>query len=256
MRSRVTGVLLIALLCACATVSERDVHKASMHRRLGEAQLQKNVLELALREYHAAVKINPGDPEAWFGLAETYRRKGMLEDAEKSLREVLEIEPEHHDARLNLSVVYLMAERWDDAIEESTALVNEPTFLRPSRALVNRGWAHYKSGDLTLAERDTREALVSDPGSFQARLNLGVVLFDRGQVLDAMVQLERVLQILTRRPPALFGAAEAQARFHLAQANVKLGRREKAIEHLRAAAERGGGSEWGKKSKEYLAALE
>ena len=180
----------------------------------------------------------------------------MLDDAEKSLHEVLEIDPEHMDARLNLSVVYLMGERWEDAIAESTALVNEPTFLRPSRALVNRGWAHYKSGDLALAERDTREALVSDPGSFHAHLNLGVVLFDRGHVLDAMVQFERVLEILKRHPPAIFGEAEAQARFHLAQGNVKLGKREKAVEHLRKAAERGGEGEWGKKSKEYLAVLQ
>ena len=251
-----SGVLLIALLCACSTVSQQDVHKASMHRRIGQAQLQRNVLALALREYRAAVAANPGDVEAWFGLAETYRRKGMFDDAEASLLEVLDLDPDHMDARLNLTVVFLMAERWDDAIRESTALVNEPTFLRPSRALVNRGWAHYKSGDLVLAERDLREALITDPGSYQARLNLGVVFFDRGRVLDAMVQFERVLVILKRRPPAMFGATEAQARFHLAQANVKLGKRRQAIEHLRRAAERGGEGEWGKKSREYLSALE
>jgi tetratricopeptide (TPR) repeat protein len=255
----VRALIALAMLTtlACATVvDEREIRRASMHRRLAEAKLQKNSLELAIREFRAAQDLNPKDAEIYFGLAEAYRRKGLLTEAEQTLDEALRLAPDHQDARLNLSVVYLMQDRWPEAIAITTELIHDPTFLRPSRALVNRGWAYYKSGDDEAAKRDLQEALVSDAGNFQAHLNLGLLYLDQGSTLDAMVHFERVLKILERRPPAIFGATEAQARFHLAQAHVKLGQRDRAIAELRMAAERGGSGEWGERSKEYLTALE
>ncbi len=256
-RKQALIALLIAALLGCATsVSEQDVRLASMHRRLAEAKLQKGSLEFSIREYRAAIALNPKDPENHFGLAEAYRRKDLLDEAETSLHEALRLDPAHPDARLNLSVVYLQQERWPEAIAVTTLLVDDPTFLRPSRALVNRAWGHYRLGELDAARSDLTEALLGDSGNYQAHLNLGVVLFDQGQMLDAMLHFERVLKLLERRPPEQFGAAEAQARFHLAQAHVKLGQREKAVEHLRLAAKRGGRGEWGRKSEEYLSLLQ
>lgn len=252
----VWAIVAVASLLGCATVSPQDQFRAQTHRRLAQSQLQRGALELAIREYRASLALAPKDPETHFGLAEAYRRKGMLAEAEAELTETIRLAPDHQDARLNLSVVYMQQERWEDAIRETTALFDDPTFLRPSRALVNRGWAHYKSGDLEGARRDLAEALVSDPGNFQARLNLGRVLLDRGEVKAAMGQFEKVLELVERRPLAVSGPAEAQARFHLAQAHVTLGQSGRAIEQLRVASERGGRSEWGQKSREYLSTLE
>ncbi len=255
-RMKILAAILAALLVGCATVSEQDTYRASMHRRLAEAKLQKNSLELAIREYRAALELDGSDPETHFGLAEAYRRKGLLDESEQALLRVTELQPDHLDARLNLSVVYLQQARWDDAIRVTTELVGDPTFLRPSRALVNRAWALYNSGDLEAARSDLEEALVNDRGNYQAHLILGVVCFEQGRVLEGMIHFGRVLKLLERRPPAQFGAVEAQARFHLAQAHVKLGQREKAVDQLRRAAQRGGQGEWAQKSKEYLAVLE
>lgn len=251
-----TAALLLLSAAACNTTNPLDIQRASTHRRLAESKLMKNSLELAIREFRASIALNPRDPEAHFGLAEVYRRKGMLPEAEASLRKALRLAPDHQDSRLNLTVLYLMDERWDDAVRETTVLVGDPTFLWPSRALVNRGWAYYKSGRLEDAERDLREAVISDEGNFRAHLNLGLVLFEMEELPDAMVHLQRVLRILDGRPPAIFGTAEAQARFHLAKAHVKLGQRERAISELRLAGERGGQTEWGQKSREYLSVLE
>ncbi len=258
MHSRhVLAALLVVLLGACATTAtDQEVRRANMHRRLAEAKLQKNSLELAIREYRAALELNSSDPETHFGLAEAYRRKGMLDESEASLLESLRLEPDHPDARLNLSVVYLQQERWNDAIDQTTLLIADPTFQRPSRALVNRAWARYKLGDRAGARSDLDEALSSDSRNYTAHLNLGVLLLDEGEVLDAMVQFGHVLRLLERRPPSQFGATEAQARFYMAQAHVKLGQRGKAVEQLRLAAERGGRGEWALKSKEYLAVLQ
>src|SRR5262245_29939424 len=104
----------------------------------------------------------------------------MVDLAEQHLLRAIAIDPEHQDSRLNLSAVYLQQERWQDAIDVTTLLLADVTFLNPSRALVNRGWARYKAGDAKGAEADLREAL-TDGASYQARLNLAIVLLDEGE---------------------------------------------------------------------------
>ena len=99
------AVAPIVVLLGCATVSERDVTRASMHRRLAESKLQKGALELAIREYRASIELYEKDPEAHFGLSEAYRRKGLFAEAEQSLLRTLKIDKYHNDAKLNLSVV-------------------------------------------------------------------------------------------------------------------------------------------------------
>ena len=58
------------------------------------------------------------------------------------------------------------------------------------------------------------------------------------------------------RPAPVFGSAEAEARFRMAQAYVRLNQRQRAVESLRVAVERGGESEWARKSSDYLKVLE
>ena len=247
---------LVLVLAACATVSEERLNRAEAHRQLAELRLAKRELELAMREYQKSIELYDKDPEAHFGLSQTYRLKGILDLAEHHLRETLRLDPRHQEARLNLGAVYLERERWEDAIRENDILIEDPTLLGRARALVNRGWAHYKSGNAEQAERDFRDALSEGGFNDYAHMNLGILYYSRGEVVEAIHEFEQVLEILERRPPKVFGASEAEARFWLARAHVKLGQRQEAIEHLRIAAERGGEGRWGRKSREYLAVLE
>jgi tetratricopeptide (TPR) repeat protein len=161
-----------------------------------------------------------------------------------------------HDARLTLGAVYLQDQRWSDAIRENEILVDDPTFLRPARALVNLGWAHYKSGNRKLAEELFVEAVSSDSSNYQARLNLGIVLYEREELVKSVQQFGEVTTLVETRPIWLFGAVEAEARFRMAMAHVRLGNRHRAIEQLRVAVDRGGETKWAEKSRDYLAVLE
>jgi len=49
---------------------------------------------------------------------------------------------------------------------------------------------------------------------------------------------------------------EAEARYRMAQAYVRLGKRDRAVDSLRVAVDRGGESEWVRKSNDYLKVLE
>lgn len=257
MRYAISGLFVgvLAGVVGCSTPDPKLLAQAESHRRLAVVNLDDGNLPTSIRHYRSALKLDPKNVELHFGISEAYRRKRKLALAETHLLKALRLDPEHPDARLNLGVVYLQLERWQDSIRENTVLIEDPTFLRPARALVNRGWAHYKSGNVSGAETDFREALAQEGRNYHAHLNLGIVLFDRGEVLDAMKHFNRVLELLENRPRQLFGFAESETRYHLAKAHVKVGQLGKAIEQLQVAAEIGGDGEWGRRSEEYLAVL-
>ena len=124
------------------------------------------------------------------------------------------------------------------------------------RALVSIGWAYYKSDDLEEAESRFRQAVAANRSSYPAHLNLGIVLYDRNESVEAIREFEKVLELLNGRPPQLFAPAEAETRFRMAMAHIRLGQRGRALEQLRTAAKEGNETEWGQKSEEYLAVLE
>ncbi len=257
MRRITRALLAVALLAtACAHLDEESRGRFNAHRDLGSTYLQRGETELAIREFRAALKLYEPDAETHFSLGEAYRQKRAFDEAEDHFRRALDLDPLLLDARLNLGVVYLQQERWRDSIRENEKLVEDPTFLRPSRALVNLGWAHYKLGERAAAAEFFRQAIATDKSSYQAHLNLGIVLYDDQALGESVASFGKVLELLAGRPLELFGAAEAETRFRLAMAHVRLGQRARALEQLRIAAERGGETAWAKKSRDYLAVLE
>lgn len=250
------AAVALALASACNTPGPREVALADTKRDYADVKLSQGEPEMAIKEYQAALELNPNDVETHYGLAEAYRRKGMLPDTERELREVLRLQPDHHEARLSLGVAYLQMERWSDAAAEFQRLAEDPTFIRPTRALVNLGWAHYKSGDLEGAKADFERALRADPSNYVAHLDLGIVFYDKGELVEAIRHFEEAVKIVAERPVKVYGPAEAEARYRTAQAYLRLGQRERAVDTLRVAVERGGESEWGRKSTDYLKVLQ
>lgn len=244
------------LALSCSSTNEREAILADTHRDLANVKLAQGEPEAAIAEYRKSMQLNPDEPETYLGIAEAYRRKGLLADTEKSLREALRLDPNHQEARLALGVTFLQMERWDDAAAEFQRLADDPTFLRPSRALVNLGWAHYKSGKLDQAKADFERALKSDRSNYVAHLDLGIVYYDRDELVEAIQHFEECVKIVGERPAPVFGPAEAEARFRAAQAYVRLNQRQRAVDALRAAVDRGGDSEWARKSSDYLKVLQ
>jgi len=250
------AVLALFAASACASLTERELLLADTHRDLADAKLAQGEVEASIGEYQKAIAINPRDPESHFGIAEAYRRKGLLSDTERELKEALRLDPKHQEARLALGVAYLQLSRWDDAAAEFQKLIDDPTFIRPTRALVNLGWAHYKSGKLEQAVTELKRALKADPDNYIAHLDLGIVLYDRGELVESIQHFGECVNIVAERPAPVFGPAEAEARFRMAQAYVRLNQRDRAVDALRVAIQRGGESEWAHRSSDYLKVLQ
>ena len=249
------GVTCLALSGCANTLSPEQLRRADVQRRLGDIKLSKGQYELAIREYRRSLELYPQDPETYFGLAEAYRVKGLFGDAEAQLREALRLDPNHQEARLNLGVVLLQQEKWAEAIVENQKLLDDPTFIGPSRAFVNLGWAHYNLGEFEEAKAAFARALKSDRNNYVARLDLGIVLYEEGDLVEAVQHFNKAAEILETRPREDFGPVEAEVRFRAAQAQIKLGQRARALEQLKIASEQGGKGEWGRKSREFLEVL-
>lgn len=249
------ALLCVAGLSACLTPDDHELKLADSHRKLAEMHLTRGEPELAIREYRISMKIWDRDPEAHFGLAEAYRAKGLLPDAERHLRRAVSLYPGHSEAWLNLGAVLLQQQRWPEAEQIFHTLADDPTFVRPTRALVNLGWAQYMSGQNDKARESFELAVAADRNNFVALLDLGILTQEEGDPERALEYFEACLAVLKERAAGELAGHEAQARYRLAQSYERLGRRARAISELERAEQVGGRGPWAKKSREYLEEL-
>lgn len=246
------------LLAGCASkggpglaeVGEEDERRAVAHYNMGVHHLSEGSTALAIRELQAAVQRNPNDPSIHLALAEGYRRKAKLAECEQHLRRALEISPDFHNARLNLSGLQVQMGRYEQAIAEATRLVDDPTFPTPWRALTNLGYAQFRLGRVSEARSNLETALEYRPYDTIALLDLAQLESEAGQKLRA---IELYTRILSHKPAP---AVAAEVNFRLAEVYVSLGRRDDALAHLGQAAAARPGSAWAKRSEEYRKLLQ
>lgn len=259
-RCRVIGLVLAAgavlALTGCMTTvplsEEPDTspeRQAKARRDVGMDHLSKGRTSLAIRELLAAERLNGGDKETHLWLGEAYRRKGMLEKAEKHIVRAVELDPEFHASRLNLSGLYVQMERYQDAIEQATRLAEDPTFPTPWKALTNRAYAELQLGRLQQARRSLDRALDYHPTYWPALLNLGIVEHAESKPVRA---IERFEQVLSGNPGP---DAVAEVHFRMGEVFVGLGHRDRAIRHFSSAIDVTPHGLWGEESKRYLKLL-
>ncbi|MEE2704465.1 MAG: tetratricopeptide repeat protein [Myxococcota bacterium] len=258
MQAKLWSLVALALLVAACAISPNlaTIQKAKARRDLAALYLRRAEPEIAILEYRKALELYERDAETHFGLGEAYRRKQEFALAEEHFLRSLSLQPGLLPARLNLGALYIQQERWADAISATQLLLEDPTFMFPGQAYQNLGWAHYRAGDLAEAEVSLKQSISINPRNPIPHLILGIVSNQRGELAASISEFEAVIRILSKQPPGTFSSTEAEARFRLAETHARLGQQARAIEHLRAAVERGGESEWGRRSRDFLRALE
>lgn len=227
-----------------------DKRKAEAHYKLGIEELRAGRAAMAIRELRAAAQYDPKDEWAQLALAEAYRLKGHPRLAEERLLEALRLRPDFQQARLNLSALYIQTERYPEAIAQAQTLLDDPTFPVPWKALTNKGYAQYHLGLLSEARSSLELAIEYHLNYWQAILNLGILEEKEGNRLEA---LERFDQVLALDPGPL---AEAEVNYRIAEVYISLGNRDRAVEHLTAAASTRPSGPWGKRSEDYLKRLQ
>ena len=254
LRALLPALALVAGSLGCATGSGRA--EADLRQRQARSQydialdhLQRGQTELGLRTLLDAERLDSRDERIQNSLGVTYYQKGRVAEGERHLRRAIQLRPDYHEARYNLSVLLLREGRFDECIAESQRLFDDPTFVAPWRALTTRGWCEYKSGRVAEARRLLELSRDYDARDWSTLLNLGILEADQGNRRQAVALFE---QVLTLDPGP---GAEAEANYRLGELYASLGQRKRAASHLAAAIEKTPNGPWGRKSEERLKQL-
>jgi tetratricopeptide (TPR) repeat protein len=148
---------------------------------VAEAQMLREVKRWddAYAAFARAVERFPEDVDLLYEQAMVAERLDRVDDMERLLRRVIEIQPGHGHAHNALG--YSLADR-GLRLEEARTLIRKALELLPGDPFItdSLGWVEYRMGNLTEAERLLRQAWTSRPDT-EIGAHLGEVLWALGQ---------------------------------------------------------------------------
>ncbi|MDG9928731.1 MULTISPECIES: tetratricopeptide repeat protein [unclassified Pseudomonas] len=148
-----------------------------------EALANRQRLDEAWKVIGQALAQFPGDTNLLYTRAMLAEKRGDLDGLERDLRGIIEREPDNATA-LN-ALGYTLADR-TTRYEEARELIERAHVLNPGDAatLDSLGWVNYRLGNLDVAERYLRAALLKFP-DHEVAAHLGEVLWVRGKQREA-----------------------------------------------------------------------
>lgn len=219
---------------------QKSPQKARAHLNLAASYLKHLEYDPAIREFLAAVALDPSAPQAYSGLGICYLKgKGDLKLAEASFQKALGLQPDLTDAKTGLATIYFRQKKYAEAVQffeqiypqrresvEVVAMMADSYlhmkhfdraiwFLKQSIKLDPQtpGWyfhlmeAYFLEGNLEEAGRVYEQYSTFFPPSSQSRFLVAEMLIRIGRVQDAT----KILQELTK-DPKFSSAAEERLR--------------------------------------------
>ena len=164
---------------------------------LGTALEQKGRLDEAIRQFQAALRLNPDFAPAHNELAATLGQKGQLDAAIREFQEAIRIEPGYTLVHFNLGNAFLEKGQLDDAIREYREALRRQLRLSLGDPNLhnNLGLALARKGQTDEAIAQYQEALRLAPDDPDIHYNLGLALGRKGQMDDAIGQLQEALRL-------------------------------------------------------------
>jgi tetratricopeptide (TPR) repeat protein len=128
------------------------------------------------------------DPQKLFETGEVALHANKLDEAERSFRQVLAIEPSVAGAYANLGVIYMRRKQWAQALE----MLRKAEKLAPDIAGIrlNIGLVYYRQKNYLSAIQPFETVVQQVPGSYQARYLLGFCYFFNERWSDTVATLE------------------------------------------------------------------
>lgn len=119
-------------------------------------------LEMAIRDFEAARKLDSGNHEAYFQLGRALTKCGKFDEALNQYEESIAIMPENPDAHFNLGYIFLRRKEYASATREfEEAIKLKPPYL--GDVYVNLGIARYNAGNFGEALVALNKALQLNP---------------------------------------------------------------------------------------------
>ena len=161
-----------------------------LHVGVGYARLAREEFLWARRSFEEALILDPDHEDALAGLGETLLKFGQSVSATKAFHRILELGYQD-DIELMLQVgrALFREGHMEDAKEYFDIAVRQVPDNAEAVAMV--GYAEHRLGRDDVAVATLRRALQLDPDFSEARIYLGNVLYDRGELEGALYHLDR-----------------------------------------------------------------
>lgn len=190
----------------------QEPSSADGHYLMGVLHYFQGKLAPTLEEMKKALELDPHHTDASICLSVLYNDIGKYDDAKKVFEQAnqsvahrrsntdLGIDRKFAVKHLELADLYFRYRRYDEAIEEySKAAFLDPTHLD---IRIRRAKAYAKKGFLTRAMQDLQQLKGEEPRYIPARIQLGLLHYSQGNVLDAELEWEAALDVDTQNREA------------------------------------------------------
>lgn len=152
---------LIGWLPGCA-ISEESLQKAKGYYQEGIASLDHDQ-QKAYVSFQKAVKLDPDNKEARYGLGHILALQGKLAQAEEEFRAATKLDETYSEAYTYLGQVLEKQGRWQDAIGAFRQALTNPVYTTPDLARFHLGRSLAHEGDYRGAMEAFEDALVVNP---------------------------------------------------------------------------------------------
>ena len=249
MRSVRCIALAAAATLACAHgPSAKDRRLAEIHHDLGVDALRNGRFPDALREFDAALAIDDGFAEAHRGRALVLDLGfGRSEEAERSYRRAIALKPDYSEAHNDLGQLLARTGRYEAAIAQFDAALENMLYREPYVARCNKGLALHRMGNREEGLAEMRACLAVAPTYCKGRRELGRVLLDDGKVHQAVEELGAYARWCDKVP---------DAHLQLGIARMKAGDVSGARESFERCRDVGGSSAEGEECRRSLSLLQ
>ncbi len=178
-----------------------DPDRAAIPLAMADLLVEQGLYADALEFSRQALSLEPRSPEALFQASLIHRARNDLEQAERSLRKLLEVDPGHARGWNDLGVLLERAGRYPDAIAAfESAVAADPDFALAYNGL---GVALFERGNYAGSAAHFEKVVELSPDYAQARLNLAEAYRRLGRQADAASQMREYerLRSLTASAP-------------------------------------------------------
>ena len=155
------SALLIGWLSGCAT-SEGSAQKSKGYYQEGIASLEYDQ-QKAFVSFQKAVKLDPNNKEARYGLGHILALQGKLVHAEEEFTAATKLDDSYSEAYTYLGQVLEKQERWTEAIAAFRQALTNPLYATPDLARFHLGRILAHEGNYQGAMEAFEDALVVNP---------------------------------------------------------------------------------------------
>lgn len=206
-RGEVALIVLLLLLSSSCVSKEariRTEKEALAHYKLGVAYIygKQPDHQKAYIEFQTAVKINPKNKNAHYGLGHLHFQGGNYREAVLSFKKAISLDTQYAEAHNYLGTVYKVEGKLDKAILEYKEAIKSPTYETPENPHFNLALIYFQQENYDLAEEEIQTVLQTNPNLLDAHVMLAHIYHNRGSEELARSAFEKIIALSPKSPQA------------------------------------------------------